>query len=708
MCVDNDSNAPRCKEGGWRLDAILWGILLLAIALRLPGLGAAPWMDELFSLNWAEKPWAEVLRGSGQDTEHVTCLMPLVTKAAVDIFRSPAIADEMVARLPHLLFGLAGIGLLFGFLKRRIGLAGALAGTLFLATLPMHIKYSREARYYAFVILSGLLLVMAARRLLDKFSATNLAMFFAVVFLGTFNHLSFLPPLAMVCLALAGLLLVCDSGAAPIRRVCRVTLLALLCLAGVAAACLPSLVAGGPDQVRQVLSSTGAPDMKAIGPGEASERAPKQYQLNSAQWANFVTGSYLGARGSFETAGYLVLAGLGVVFLALRDRRLLLLCAALLACQVPFLFKVVKYPVYDRYFVIQIVSLAVLFAAGAQAIAGQPGSGRLWVRSVVLALVLAMFMLLRIGPLSQTMNIQMGGGSEYMRERADLVVRRAGQGDIMAVQKEHFGFRPTEALQYLLNDERAGRRDLAATLRWFSPPALAALSDQLQFAKDSNFWIITEPTGRLKKEDRAALAAMGAQPQIVTEGVGLWVIGRDTVSLLKDGGFEAAAGGFVPPQNATLEDPGVARLGKRALRAGVAAGDPFRPVWIHAARDSEGRKDDIRLRVGETYTLSFEARCEDPGYEIKPRGAVVVSVGNADMANVLCTLPLTAVWRRYEFPIVPGQHTAGEVANPMVGFAFQASGGRCDIFLDNVQLERQSRATPFTDGVRRLGKVTGQ
>ncbi len=685
---------------------ILSAILLFAFALRLPGLGVAPWMDEVYSLNWAEKPWVEVLRGSVQDTEHVTCFMPLVTKAAVDTFRSPVVADELVARLPHLLFGLACIAFLFVFMKRRFGLAAAVTGALFLATLPMHVKYSREARYYAFVILSGMLLVMVARRLLDKFSVTNLALFFAVVFLGTFNHLSFLPPLAMVCMVLAGLLF-CDRGVIPVRRVFRVGLLASLCLTGVAAAALPSLAAGGPDAVRQALSSVHAPTPKAIGTEDASDKVRRHFQLNSARWANFVTGSYLGAVGSFETAGYLVLAGLGVVFLALRDRRLLLLCAGLLACHVPLLFKTVKYPVYDRYFVIQMVGLAVLLAAGGQAVAGMPGAGRQRFRAVALVLVLGLFMAFRVAPLAQCMNTQMGGGSEHMRERADLIAHRADYGDIVAVQKEYFGFRPTNTLQFLLNDERNSRRDLVASLRWFSPQTLEGLADQLQFAKDSNFWVITEPAAKLKKEERTALLAMGAQPQMVTQGVGLWAIGRDTVNLLKDGGFEDTTGSVPTAQHAALEDPGLARLGKRALRVDAAAGDPFRPVWIHAVRDADGNKDDIRMRVGETYTLSFEARCEDPGYEIKPRGSVALSVGNTDMANVLCTLPLTSAWHRYEFPVIPGQHTAGEVSNPMVGFAFQASGGRCGILIDNVQLERQNRATPFTEGVRRLGKTAG-
>ena len=101
MSVDNEPDASGCKEGGCRQYAIFWGILLLAVALRLPGLGAAPWLDEVYSLNWAEKPWVEVLRGSVQDTEHLTCFMPLVTKLAVETFRSPVVADELVARLPQ-------------------------------------------------------------------------------------------------------------------------------------------------------------------------------------------------------------------------------------------------------------------------------------------------------------------------------------------------------------------------------------------------------------------------------------------------------------------------------------------------------------------------------------------------------------------------------------------------------------------------------
>ncbi|HNY87322.1 MAG TPA: hypothetical protein PKN23_12540 [Candidatus Hydrogenedentes bacterium] len=690
-----------------RIFLVLLAVLLLAAAaLRIPRLDRTPWMDEVYTLEWAEKTYGDAIRDEVTAlVPNLAPLTPLVSKAFVDGLASPVLAEELAARIPHFLFGLAGIGVFMAVFRRRIGLMGALAGALFLTTLPLHIKYSAEMRFYAFVFLSEICLLAALLALLERWSARRLAWVFLVAFLGVFNHLSFIAALAAALAAVAVVLFFGRGEARLSGRIGRVVLVGVCCAAAVGTAFLPStLLSGGTKKIASVfemLSEEGTRTGVANAPAEKSEG----YALTWGQWRGFVENHYLAAKGPASVSFYLAVAAAGAAFLLLCHRRMLALALFPLAIHLPFLFLRVGHFWTERYLIIQCVSLTLLFAAGVQgvfALSRRLLPGRMGHVGGCCAAggILVVMCLLRVSPVQ---GILRGGDTDDLRPRAELLADRIQYGDVLAMERGKWGFRPHNTLKRFLERDPRTAAGIAPTLRWYAPENTGELAKSAGFCRDNNIWIVTRPTGQLSEGDRKGLEEAGAEPLLLRNGVGLWVMGRDTVNMLEDGGFERPESGNGLPAGWTLRNAEGERFGGKTLSASVTGGAPFRPFWLKAARGPAGETEGIAAAAGEEYVVSFEARCADADQPRAPRGMVVLAFGNRDLANVVSTVRLTPEWRLYAFPVVPGRHTEGAVSDPMVGLSLQTSDGSCEIFLDNVQLERGRSATPFTRDTRNLG-----
>lgn len=702
------------EEGGCpaprsRVFLVLLAVLLLAAAaLRIPRLDRTPWMDEVYTLEWAEKTYGDAIRDEVTAlVPNLAPLTPLVSKVFVDGLASPVLAEELAARIPHFLFGLAGIGVFLAAFRRRLGLSGALAGALFLATLPLHIKYSAEMRFYAFVFLSEICLLAALLALLERWSARRLVWVFLAAFLGVFNHLSFIPALA-AALAAVSAVVVFEKGAGRLSgRIGRVLLVAVCCAAAVGTAFLPStLLSGGTKKIASVFEMLSEEGTRT-GVANAPERETEGYALTWGQWRGFVENHYLAATNPAALSFYLAVAAAGAVFLLICHRRMLALALFPLAIHLPFLFLRVGHFWTERYLIMQCVSLTLLFAAGVQGVFAlscrlSPGRmGRVggWCAAGGILIVLC---LLRVSPMQNTLR---GGDTDDLRPRAELLADRIRHGDVLAMERGRWGFRPHNTLKRFLERDPRTAAGIAPTLRWYAPENTGELAKSAGFCGGSNLWIVTRPVGQLSEGDRKGLEGAGAAPLMLRDGVGLWVMGRDTVNMLEDGGFELPESGNGLPDGWTLRNAEGERFGGKTLSASVTGGAPFRPFWLRAARGPAGETEGIAAAAGEEYVISFEARCVDADQRRAPRGMVVLAFGNRDLANVVSTVRLTPDWRLYSFPVVPGQHTEGAVPDPMVGLSLQTSGGSCEIFLDNVQLERGRSATPFTLDIRNLGQT---
>ena len=167
----------------WLLAAC--GIALLALALRLQGLGEHPlWGDEAHTARRAESLRAVVIERK---------LAPLyaATSAAFILGK-----DEWAIRLPHVLYGGAGV-LLMAFAGRafaapRVGLVAA----LLLAVSPFHVFHSREARHYSLFVLLTLASMLLVRKAIETRRAGWTFAFLGAGVLGFHNHAFAIIPFA--------------------------------------------------------------------------------------------------------------------------------------------------------------------------------------------------------------------------------------------------------------------------------------------------------------------------------------------------------------------------------------------------------------------------------------------------------------------------------------------------------------------------------
>lgn len=138
--------------------ALLAMALLAGAFLRFDALGEPSyWLDEILGETLTDaamsQPWWHWL--TGVDHEHG----PLYY--AAQFASRIAGRDEAAGRLPAVIFGLCAIPVVW--LASRSTLASTI-GALLLATSPLHVYYSREARPYALLMLLSAVLIVALLR----------------------------------------------------------------------------------------------------------------------------------------------------------------------------------------------------------------------------------------------------------------------------------------------------------------------------------------------------------------------------------------------------------------------------------------------------------------------------------------------------------------------------------------------------------------
>ncbi len=119
-------------------------ILALSLILRLVNLGQSLWLDEAISVNIARSlPFKSIILYFSPSDFHPP-LFYLVLKSWVWLFG----ASEISARLPSVIFGLATVYVIYLLGKKLYEEKIALIAATLLATAPLHIYYSQEARMY--------------------------------------------------------------------------------------------------------------------------------------------------------------------------------------------------------------------------------------------------------------------------------------------------------------------------------------------------------------------------------------------------------------------------------------------------------------------------------------------------------------------------------------------------------------------------------
>ena len=140
------------------VSSLLWGAIALGVFLRLAFLGSdSLWLDEAYSVTVVLQHSTREIWDGAVDPNHPP-LFFIVLRGALRLLGT----SEMSARLPSALASLASLVLTY-VLGRRVGLSreASVVAVVLLALAPLDIWYAQEARMYAMVTTSALLLAVS-------------------------------------------------------------------------------------------------------------------------------------------------------------------------------------------------------------------------------------------------------------------------------------------------------------------------------------------------------------------------------------------------------------------------------------------------------------------------------------------------------------------------------------------------------------------
>lgn len=141
------SASPTRRDRRW-----IAAILLLGLALRIPGLNSGLWFDEVDTLtSYIRLPVGDLLRTYDSLNNHM--FFSLQAKLSVALFGE----HPWALRLPALLFGLASIWALWRLGRRVAGEIPARLAALLMAVSYHHVWFSQNARGYTGLLFFGLL-----------------------------------------------------------------------------------------------------------------------------------------------------------------------------------------------------------------------------------------------------------------------------------------------------------------------------------------------------------------------------------------------------------------------------------------------------------------------------------------------------------------------------------------------------------------------
>ncbi len=145
-----------------RLDYFLVGALVIVgLALRIPGLNQGLWIDELATLFWQVRaPAAQIIHNTGAINNHV--LYSLLAHYAVNWLGESA----WVIRLPAVAFAVAAIPALYYLGRQVAGREEAFLAALFMTLNYQFIWYSQNARGYTGLLFGAVLASILFMRLL--------------------------------------------------------------------------------------------------------------------------------------------------------------------------------------------------------------------------------------------------------------------------------------------------------------------------------------------------------------------------------------------------------------------------------------------------------------------------------------------------------------------------------------------------------------
>jgi len=140
----------------WFPEPPLWLILVIALAVRIPGMFQSFWYDETFTAAFARLSWPDLGIAILSD------LHPPLPYLMFHVTGNLIGWSEVALRLPSLLFGLLAVWLIYRItLESYHHERAARYAALIMALLPQAVYYSNEARGYALLVCLVLVMILA-------------------------------------------------------------------------------------------------------------------------------------------------------------------------------------------------------------------------------------------------------------------------------------------------------------------------------------------------------------------------------------------------------------------------------------------------------------------------------------------------------------------------------------------------------------------
>ncbi|MCB1332747.1 MAG: glycosyltransferase family 39 protein [Roseivivax sp.] len=350
---------------------IMAGILLLAAVLRIVGLNAPLWYDEILTLTTHVRlPWGQMMDSYSMNHHY---LYSFQAKAAVDSLGEAA----WTLRLPAMLFGLGGIAATWALARMVAGSTVAHVTAALMALSFHHIWFSQNARGYtelAFWCALGLILFL---RGLERPGPGVWLGFALTLALAIFTHLTgafFFFALGLVWLGLLS-----------VRRDRAIALWPLL---GFVLGLAVTLALYAP-----VLDSL----MGTVGGVQEGNTIDAVPQYRNPLWTVYeAVRTALGAGGALNVAvaaAVIALAGIGALTQP-RPAPLLGLVVLVHIVVTMLLLKAIGMRIWPRFFFLDIGFLLILIVLGVQRAAGWIGGRR---AGALFALVVAGMLVISAG-----------------------------------------------------------------------------------------------------------------------------------------------------------------------------------------------------------------------------------------------------------------------------------------------------------------------
>lgn len=673
--------------------------ILLASLLRLYTLNVSYWVDEVFMHEGVSGSFLSAL------TAHPTVIPDVLTHFFIQLDDS-----EVFLRLPSLIAGIVTVIALGLFCLKWGGVGLAIPVLVLVATSPVHVYHSQNARYYAFVMLFAALLLVCVTAFYKErehdWSLAGIILFTAGGFL---SHPFFL----MLVLGIIGAL----AGNALIDLVRREKLhfnrQYAPVLGGMVAGATPFIVFWSP-------ATLGALQRSASPSGaETTGTEAEGHRLTLTEYIGYVESII----GDLLPGGLLVVLAVsvaGFAWMFQRNRVLALCCAAtFFTAPLTLVLVTVDHWYEARYFTYLLPAGILLCGAGIYNIVTA-------IRDVVGVLLERLSK--RWPHIWKGETVAMGCGvalvtlvyaphsvhelaSHYAESRpghdwravAQHLSKKMNEKDFVFYASEHEGY---YTLSFYLERFLPERGTLLASSRSRRTQGLdkAALKETLDAVPYNTVWIVAQHD--LLNKEMEGFIAQVADTNPVRGNVSLFVVGEPTENLLETPDFSE----LLWENRASYPEQDIVEVNYDQSKRNVLqiqSSDPpsYRVARIPISRPerSGSPRDEPVLSPGVTYTLSFhlEVTGVDPECPWDQAPEIVIEGLRHDGSSFrrrLLRIRHSYPWRRYMLQIRPGFDVPPDIRQAQVSIGF--FGGIGTLRLDRVQLEEKPYATVYTRGHR--------